>query len=295
MNHPNVLLEEYCISHLSGYHTKTRAQYFFQLKSPWDIPHLHEIYQFSISNKLPLLIISGGTNLLFVYEFFPWIIIENSLMWWSYDESKKILHSYSRESIWKIAETLENEYDNPLWHRFIWLPGSIGGAVYGNAWCFGLETESNFQSATVYDMTTWEQKILRKEDMWFAYRHSVLKERKEYFLIGAEFDLSEKHEKYHSDVDNIYFREHKQPKGYCCGSFFKNPSKETSAWFLIESVWLKWYHHGGAYWSDLHANFLMSDGLTCTGQDLIELVRMTQEKVKKEKWIDLVNEVQIIE
>ena len=131
--------------------------------------------------------------------------------------------------------------------------------------------------------------------MNFSYRHSILKEHKQYFLVSAEFDLSQKIEKYHSDVDNIYFREHKQPKWYSCGSFFKNPSKEVSAGFLIESVWLKGYHHGGAYWSDLHANFLMSDGVACTGRDLIELVRMTQEKVKNEKGIDLMNEVQIIE
>jgi UDP-N-acetylenolpyruvoylglucosamine reductase len=77
---------------------------------------------------------------------------------------------------------------------------------------------------------------MNKEEMQFAYRHSIFKENPHLFLIGACFDLSEKQEKYHSDVDNIDFRENKQPKGYCCGSFFKNPSKETSAGYLIESV-----------------------------------------------------------
>jgi UDP-N-acetylenolpyruvoylglucosamine reductase len=49
--------------------------------------------------------------------------------------------------------------------------------------------------------------------MDFSYRNSILKQNNsKYFLIKAYFDLSEKKEKYHSDVDNIYFREHKQPK-----------------------------------------------------------------------------------
>jgi UDP-N-acetylenolpyruvoylglucosamine reductase len=47
--------------------------------------------------------------------------------------------------------------------------------------------------------------------MNFSYRSSILKETSRYFLIKAKFDLSKKIEKYHSDVDNIYFREHKQP------------------------------------------------------------------------------------
>jgi UDP-N-acetylenolpyruvoylglucosamine reductase len=47
--------------------------------------------------------------------------------------------------------------------------------------------------------------------MNFSYRSSILKETNKYFLLKIKFDLSHKIEKYHSDVDNIYFREHKQP------------------------------------------------------------------------------------
>jgi len=75
--------------------------------------------------------------------------------------------------------------------------------------------------------------------MNFSYRNSKLKEEKKYFLISAKFNLSKKIEKYHSDVDNIDFRENKQPKGNSCGSFFKNPNREQSAGYLIEQVGLK--------------------------------------------------------
>ena len=80
------------------------------------------------------------------------------------------------------------------------------------------------------------RKTLSKNDMDFSYRHSYLKDHPELFLLSATFDFSEKREKYHSDVDNIDFRENKQPKGNSCGSFFKNPSREVSAGFLIEKV-----------------------------------------------------------
>ncbi len=47
-----------------------------------------------------------------------------------------MLHTYSNESIWEIASHLEIDHNEPIWHRFIGLPGSIGGAIYGNAGCF---------------------------------------------------------------------------------------------------------------------------------------------------------------
>ena len=123
-----------------------------------------------------------------------------------------ILETYANDSIRQIAESLEKDYGQPLWHRFIGLPGSIGGAVFGNAGCFGLETEGNFVEAKVLNKQTGEIEILSKPQMHFSYRSSILKETEKYFLISATFDLSKKVEKYHSDVDNIDFRENKQPK-----------------------------------------------------------------------------------
>ena len=91
----------------------------------------------------------------------------------------------------------------------------------------------------------------------------------------------------------MYFREYKQPKGNTCGSFFKNPSKENSAGSLIEKVWLKWFKIWWAYFSELHANFLMSDW-TATYKDLLDLIKLWQEKVKSNYNIDLTPEVRII-
>jgi UDP-N-acetylenolpyruvoylglucosamine reductase len=65
--------------------------------------------------------------------------------------------------------------------------------------------------------------------MEFDYRNSIIKKTGKYFIIKVKFDLSSLIEKYSSNIDNLYFREHKQPKGNTCGSFFKNPSKEHSA------------------------------------------------------------------
>lgn len=303
---PDMLTPYASIGHYTGYHTTVYAALFFEVCAHEDIESLREVFVYATKHALPLLVIGGGTNLLFASRVFPGIIIKNQLSGRSYDPEKKILETASCELISEVAEWLENTHHEPLWHRFIGLPGSVGGAVVGNAGCFGLETASNLLDVTAYNMQTGEQEVFPKEALDFSYRHSLFKTHPEYFLISARFDLSKKVEKYASDIDNIDFRKNKQPKGYSCGSFFKNPTefpagvvasddRPPSAGALIERVGLKGYRHGGARWSDLHANFLLSDGVSCAPESLIELVRMTQDRVKQETGFFLENEVRIIE
>lgn len=291
----NILQKNKDITELSNFKTKAFAKYYFEINNRQDVDKLFDIIKFAEKEKLKVLFVWWGTNMLFAFDIFDGIIIKNCLQWWKYNKANKILKTYSNELISNIAEKLEKKYRQNLWHRFIWLPGSVWWAVYGNAGCFWLETENNFREATVYNLSTWKIEILSTKDMNFNYRTSVLKQNNnKYFLIDTTFNLSTKIEKYHSDVDNIDFRENKQPKWNTCWSFFKNPSREQSAGFLIEQVWLKWYKIWWAFFSEKHANFLMSDW-SATYKDLIELLKLAQKKVKAKFWIDLENEVRIIE
>jgi len=281
------------ITQYSNFKTPAIAQYFFEINNISQLDELKQVFDYITKNNVNYLVISWWTNMLFAFDRFDGIIIKNNLKWWTYTQENKILESYSSESIWDIAQILETDDNQDLWHRFIWLPGSIWWAVYWNAWCFWLETQNNFVEAYVLDIYTWETKFLSKSDMEFEYRSSILKTSEKYFLIKAKFDLSKKIEKYHSDVDNIYFREYKQPKWNTCGSFFKNPNRDFSAGKLIEEVWLKWFSYWWAYFSDLHANFLMHDG-NGNYKDLLHLISLAQEKVHEKFWIQLINEVRII-
>lgn len=148
------LIHGHDIGQYAGYKTRVIADSFFEISTESDIPRLSEIFQMAQSQHIPLLFISGGTNLLFASSRFAGIAVKNSLSGWSFDSDSKLLTTASAEKIWHIAETLETHYHEPLWHRFIGLPGTIAGAVVGNAGCFGLETASNFLDATAYNMRT---------------------------------------------------------------------------------------------------------------------------------------------
>jgi UDP-N-acetylenolpyruvoylglucosamine reductase len=58
------------IGHYSGYQTRVFADYFYELSEERDIQRLAEVYQFAKTKNLPLLIIGGGTNLLFASDRF---------------------------------------------------------------------------------------------------------------------------------------------------------------------------------------------------------------------------------
>lgn len=280
------------ISDLSNFKTQAFAKYFFEINNRQDIDKLAFIYNYAKVNNLKILFIWWGTNLLFAFDIFNWIVIKNCLRWWNYDNKTKILEVYSSEYISDIAKDLFDNWQT-LWKRFIWLPWSVWWAIYWNAWCFWLEIESNFLSAEVLDLDNWSIVLLDKEQMDFEYRTSKIKNTNNYFIISAKFDLSTLVEKYSSDIDNIHFREYKQPKGNSCGSFFKNPSKEHSAWKLIEEVWLKWKKIWWAFFSDIHANFLMSDW-TASYSDLLNLIELAKNEVNRKFNIELIPEVRII-
>jgi len=305
-----MIKKNYEITNLSNFHTKAFTKYFYEFD--WNLDNLKEIVNFAKKENLPILKVSWWTNILFAFDEFPGLVIyfwkkklwnkfvnykwEEKFVNFKYDSKTKILEVEGNENISDVAEYLYKNNLNDLWMRFIWLPGKVAGAVVWNAWCFWLETENNFLQAEVFDFNDLKVKIINKKDMKFSYRNSILKQNKNLFFIRAWFDLSKKVEKYEFNwtLDDILdFRLNKQPSWYTCWSFFKNPSRENPAWKLIELVWLKWFKLWGAFFSEKHANFLMSDW-TATWQDLINLKNLAQSKVKEKFSIELIPEVNIV-
>lgn len=133
-------------------------------------------------------------------------------------------------------------HNNPLFLPWVGLPGTVGGAVAGNAGCFGLEVAQVLESTEVLNLVTGAVEKLSADKLEFAYRESNLKGNPDTFVISATFDLerifpeNEFMTKTPEEMQQI--RRSKQPPGLSCGSFFKNPTG-NSAGRLIDQAGLK--------------------------------------------------------
>jgi len=170
------------------------------------------------------------------------------------------------------------------------IPGTVGGAVYMNAGAHGSDVSRIFQSADI----VWEDgssAVLEKEEMKFAYRHSVLQEKRG-IVTRAVFRLRKGNRTEIAAAMASYKdrRMRTQPlKEPCAGSVFRNPPGDHAA-RLIEAAGLKGLRHGGAQVSTLHANFIVNLG-GATAEDVLTLIEEIQRTVEEKYGIRLVPEV----
>jgi len=173
------------------------------------------------------------------------------------------------------------------------VPGTIGGAVYGNAGAFGGDTAGNLISAEL--LTKAGRQGWPVEKMGYGYRTSVLKRSEiRAVVLSAELSLrnATKEEVAARIGEFSERRKSTQPPGASMGSMFKNPPEEYAG-RLIEAAGLKGTRIGSAEISPLHGNFFVNHGRTKAGdvRALIELVRKT---VAQKSGVELELEVELV-
>jgi UDP-N-acetylmuramate dehydrogenase len=170
------------------------------------------------------------------------------------------------------------------------IPGTVGGALHGNAGGRGGDIGQFVKSVTV--LTGKGETFVRKEDeLSFAYRKSSLDEL---VVLEAEFQLRE------GDEADITQRMRKlwimkrstQPLSFqSAGCIFKNP-RGLSAGALIEQSGLKGTRVGGAEISDRHANFIVTDE-NATTHDVLRLIDLIKARVADQFGVDLELEIDL--
>jgi UDP-N-acetylmuramate dehydrogenase len=174
------------------------------------------------------------------------------------------------------------------------IPGSVGGAVYGNAGAHGGEICRSLILAEILHPV--EGKLSWNCDqMMFAYRSSRLKQStKGAIILAAQFKLKKSTSeevlakmKEFSDRRRVY-----QPTGLSIGSTFRNPTGDKAG-RLIEAAGLKGKRIGGAMFSPVHANFIINDQDACAA-DYLALINLAQSEVKAKFDITLQPEIELI-
>ena len=171
------------------------------------------------------------------------------------------------------------------------IPGSVGGAVVGNAGAYGRAVSDVLVSVHLLDGVT--EHVKEPAELEFRYRTSLFKQLPELTVLSAVFRLArgERSALLAEIAWDAELRRSKHPLEYAsCGSFFKNPSRELPAARLIEDAGLKGFRLGGACVSDKHANFLVALA-GASAADIVALATEVKRRVREQSGHELVEEV----
>lgn len=171
------------------------------------------------------------------------------------------------------------------------IPGTVGGAVKGNAGAWGRSISEIVERIHVVDRHG-RSLVRDRDEIGFSYRRSGI--GKGVVIIGAELRLRHRPKSaIRKEIEHYRkTRQARQPRGWSAGSFFKNPSA-CPAGKLIEDCGLKGYRVGDAMVSERHANFIINLG-HARASDILALVRVIKDRVRKIKGVKLEEEVRVL-
>jgi UDP-N-acetylmuramate dehydrogenase len=175
------------------------------------------------------------------------------------------------------------------------IPGTIGGAVYGNISAFGSSMSDLVEKVKIFDVKKEKVKTLSKKDCQFSPKQSIFKKQKNLVILSCLLKLKKgkKREIEKRIKEFLDYRKKNHPLEFpSAGCVFQNP-KKISAAELIEKAGLKGKKIGDAKISPKHANFIVNLE-KATAKDVLELINLIKNKVKKKFGIKLKEEIQFL-
>jgi UDP-N-acetylmuramate dehydrogenase len=291
------------------------AKYFITCKSREEIL---EAFEFIKDNKVDKVFVIGlGTNLLFSDDYFD----GDEDIRISGDGLVEVFAGVTMEDL--IASSLNQGLVGLEWAGG--LPGTVGGAVRGNAGAYGGEIKDNLVSAEVMDYSSGESviKTLTNEQLQFSYRNSFIKQNKKMVVLSAKFQLQKTDEEGLDKAlgirdKNTQNRKDKHPLEYPnTGSVFINPREKEQVekilsiypdmrvdveqkWYgkvavasLIDRWGLKGFRVGDAQISEKHALFIVNLG-NAKAIDVLQVIDTVKKKFFDTFGFELHVEVEIV-
>lgn len=298
------------LAHYASFGIGGPADYFIEASGPLEIA---ESIEFAEREHVPYFVIGSGTNILFSDAGFRGLIIHVIDGGMSVHDT--VLQVGAGISLKRITEMARDQSLSGM-ENLAGIPGSLGGAIRGNAGAFGTEIGSLVKSVKSFNKQTSMVHEFTRAECEFAYRESIFKQQGSLIVLSAELELI------HGDSSVISrameqiiaTRESKHSQSAkCAGSFFMNPivtdeklreefTKDTGivpkddklpAGWLIDHVGLRGKHIGGAKVSSQHPNYLINTG-KATAEDIVILASLVKRRVRDDLGIQLREEVQFV-
>ena len=240
---------------------------------------------------LPFRFFGGMTNVLLPDEGLRGIVVLNRMR--GHRLHRNRLHLEGGTVIAPLARRIV-KYGLGGLEWAVGLPGTVGGALVGNAGAYGGEIGDIVEEA---ELLSPQGEVVRVGADWFdfAYRTSRLKETAEpWVILSATLRLhpEELAALQVSVQRNLEHRRRTQPRGRSLGSVFRNPPGDYAG-RLIDAAGLKGLRRGGIVVSEKHANFFINEG-GGTAADYLALIREVQERVMERFGLWLEPEIEIV-
>ncbi len=296
---------------------------YFKLGGPADllyeaktVEELATTVQSAILYKIPYMVIGGGSNIIVTDAGYRGLVIKNKTSQiqikgfaGGVEKGKLDLKEAIVQADSGVPANLLIRYtlDQGLagLEDMLGLPGSVGGAVYNNSHHLGKLFGDYIIEVELLDLEGKIKKYTQKE-LKFDYDYSIFHKTKE-TILSATFQLKRGNKDKLWEIANaaVKRRATTQPLGApSSGCIFKNipladamrigtPDTIQSVGYLLDKAGLKGLRVGGAYVSEVHANFIVNDG-TATTQDVLDLIKEIKVKIKAKFGVDLQEEVILI-
>ncbi len=265
---------------------------------------------------IPWFVFGGGSNLLVSDEGYQGVVMQMA------DRSLIVRDNQIKVAAGVFTSLVANTAANAGLAGFEWaatVPGTIGGAVFGNAGCYGGEMKDIISSVEVYDVKSSARVVLSNADCKFGYRDSRFKHEPFVILfVTLKLQSGDKEEIRKKIQELMSQRKNSQPQGeFSAGCLFKNfeysdestldilkrrgdeipadmlKNKRLAAGWLIDKLGLKGQKVGQAQISQAHGNFLINLG-GARAQDVLALSSMVKMKIRDELGILLEDEIQYL-
>ena len=244
---------------------------------------------------IPFLILGSGSNVLVSDRGFRGLVLVNRA------KTVKIDARSNPPSVWAESGANFGAMARQVALRGLsgleWaatIPGTVGGAVYGNAGAHGSDMRANLMLAEILHRKQGK-KEWSGEQLQLSYRTSILKKNPgQAVILSTRLKLAQSTQA-EVQARMVEFSEHRrrtQPPGASLGSMFKNPGGDYAG-RLIDAAGLKGTRIGGAQVSPVHANFFINDE-NATAGDIDRLLRLVQQTVFEKFSIKLEMEIEKI-
>jgi UDP-N-acetylmuramate dehydrogenase len=263
------------------------AEYFAE---PESAEQLAALVRRCHEEETPVRLLGQGSNILVRDEGVPGLVIHlSALAFCGIAIEGRAIRAGGGALLGRIVTTAVHGGLAGL-ETLIGIPGTVGGALHGNAGARGGNIGQWTLEATV--MAAGGEVVDRSSDeLAFGYRESSLDDLA-ILEVRCELEEDDPRQLAQRMQKHWIVKKASQPMGHqCAGCVFKNP-RGTAAGELIDRAGLKGTRIGGAVVSDRHANFIIAEP-ECTSQDVLRLIELVRGQVRDRMGFELELELEI--